>query len=110
MYMSNIGLYYPFIHFKNESGLKLSALYWDKMGRIVPREYATHDSETVKQLAGELVLIENFAPSYYDTMQAGEKFLALLQQHGKELRARYAVSERGRWPDTSAQTGGAVTC
>jgi len=43
-----IGLYYPFIHFKDEQWLKLSALYWDKMARIVPKDYDKKDSPTVK--------------------------------------------------------------
>jgi len=30
-------LYYPFIHFKDDSWLTLSALYWDRMARIVPK-------------------------------------------------------------------------
>src|SRR2546430_11603576 len=29
-------LYYPFIHFRDEGWLKLTALYWDGMRRIVP--------------------------------------------------------------------------
>jgi hypothetical protein len=95
---TTIGLYYPFIHFKNEAWLKLAALYWDKMGRIVPTGYKTHDSETVKQLAGELGFIENFAP-HLNTIGLAEKFLKLLREHGKELRARYAVSLRDTWRD-----------
>lgn len=43
-------LYYPFIHFKDDRWLKLSALYWDKVARIVPHDYATDDSATVKAL------------------------------------------------------------
>jgi len=41
------GLYYPFIHFKDEAWLKLTALYWDQMVRIVPKKYELHDSDTV---------------------------------------------------------------
>ena len=53
---SKIGLYYPFIHFKNEDWLKASALYWDKMGRIVPYGYEIrNDTETVKRLAGNWI-------------------------------------------------------
>ena len=35
--MATIGLYHPFIHFKDDDWLKLSALYWDRMARIVPQ-------------------------------------------------------------------------
>ena len=31
-----IGLYYPFIHFKDEAWLKAITLYWDRVKRIVP--------------------------------------------------------------------------
>jgi len=40
---SNRALYYPFIHFKDERWLKLSALYWDVMGRIVSETYAREE-------------------------------------------------------------------
>jgi len=45
---SYAALYYPFIHFKDDRWLKLSALYWDRIGRIVPSAYRTEDSETVR--------------------------------------------------------------
>lgn len=95
---SYIGLYYPFIHFKDDWWLKLAALYWDKMGRIVPTEYGTRDSETVKRLADELGFIENFAPGA-ETKDLGERFLALLQQHEAKLRARYGVSQSDQWQE-----------
>jgi hypothetical protein len=53
------GLYYPFIHFKDEQWLKLSALYWDKMARIVPAKYPTEDGATVKELSGFIDLPPN---------------------------------------------------
>src|SRR5258706_10807766 len=43
-------LYYPFIHFKSDRWLKLSALYWDDMSRIVPSRYQPEDTQTVKDL------------------------------------------------------------
>ena len=45
-----IGLYYPFIHFRDEGWLKLTALYWDGMRRIVPGGASVHDSDEVKRL------------------------------------------------------------
>lgn len=42
-----LGLYYPFIQFRNDSWLKLAALYWDRIGRIVPPGYQLQDSDTV---------------------------------------------------------------
>ncbi len=95
---SYIGLYYPFIHFKDEAWLKLTVLYWDKMARIVPQGYQLDDSDVVKQLAAELDFIRNYAPAG-ETVEVGEKFLKLLQQHESALRTRYDVSQRDQWPD-----------
>lgn len=44
--MHEIGLYHPHIHFRSDSWIKVAALYWTKMARIVPPEYVPHDSET----------------------------------------------------------------
>lgn len=96
---SYIGLYYPFIHFKDEAWLKLTALYWDKIARIVPEGYQTHDSDTVKQLAEELDFIRNYAPAEKEIAAVGEEFLKLLLQHELALRTLYNVAQRGQWPD-----------
>ena len=37
---SYVGLYYPFIDFRDEGWLKLTALYWDSLRRIVPQALA----------------------------------------------------------------------
>ncbi len=93
-----IGLYYPFIHFKDDSWVKLAALYWDRMGRIVPKDYKTHDSDTVRQLIDELGFIDNFAPGE-ETMSVGKRFVAVLEQHRDKLRDRYGIAQRDNWPD-----------
>lgn len=97
---SYIGLYYPFIHFKDDAWVKLTALYWDKMGRIVPRGYRTRDSDTVRQLADESGFIEDVFAGFssYD-LNLDSAFTQLLQQHEAELRDRYGVSHRHEWPD-----------
>ena len=59
-----IGSYYPLIHFPHDSWIKLAAIYWDKLGRIVPVDYPLHDSDTVQKLQGERVLSPvGFGPS-----------------------------------------------
>ena len=47
--VSYVGLYYPFIHFRNEGWLKLTALYWDSLRRIVPSGAGVHDTDEVKR-------------------------------------------------------------
>ena len=97
-----IGLYYPFIHFKDDTWLKLTALYWDKMGRIVPPTYQTRDSDTVRQLAEQGGFVENVYAAFASTpykSNLDEAFAQLLQDHGSELRSRYGVAQRHHWPD-----------
>src|SRR5581483_277696 len=48
--MNRIGLYYPFIEFPNIEWLKVAALFWDKMGRIVPHNVPTTDRDEVRTL------------------------------------------------------------
>src|SRR3989304_1556073 len=45
---AHIGLYFPYFHFPNDEWLKVSSLYWDKVYRIVPKNYRTdRDTEIV---------------------------------------------------------------
>ncbi|WP_405868153.1 hypothetical protein OG407_49790 [Streptomyces sp. NBC_01515] len=52
--MQRIGLYYPYIHFRDEQWLKLAALYWPQIARAVPRDYQVRDSRTAAILADQL--------------------------------------------------------
>jgi len=87
-------LYYPFIHFKNDDWLKLSALYWDKMNRIVPSNYQTEDSVTVKELGK---FIEVLDPSCVNPA-FGEAFVQFIDEYGSRLRKHYSIDLRKEWP------------
>ncbi|MEF7616302.1 DUF6236 family protein [Aquincola sp. MAHUQ-54] len=88
-------LYYPFIHFKDEQWLKLAALYWDKIARIVPHDYPTADSDTVKALSPCIGTVRpDWVPP--DFAQA---FVDFLSQHGGRLRERYGLHLREQWPE-----------
>jgi hypothetical protein len=87
---SRIGLYYPFIHFRDDSWVKLAALYWGKLARIVPRDYPTRDSDVVRELDYELDLIVNRAPDSASNA-VGRDFAQVITAQSGELRERYAV-------------------
>lgn len=89
-----LGLYYPFIQFRNDSWLKLAALYWDRIGRIVPPGYELQDSDTVRRLQGELGFVTNLAPSDGAMESVSDEFLDLLAERGPELADLYGI--RGR--------------
>jgi hypothetical protein len=90
---ASFGLYYPFIHFKDENWLKLSAIYFDKMYRVVPSGYRTEDSETVKALGDfvDVVLPEEVAPRFVET------FAEFFDQFQGTLVERYGVHKIDEW-------------
>jgi hypothetical protein len=68
---TNIGLYHPFIHFRDDGWLKRSALYWSRMARIVPRSYIRNpesavlerDSDVTRALIDQCDYVVNIPPS-----------------------------------------------
>ncbi|HYD40221.1 MAG TPA: DUF6236 family protein [Anaeromyxobacter sp.] len=87
-------LYYPFIHFKNDGWVKVAALYWDKLGRIVPYEYVTEDSDTVKALGS---FVTTLRPGWV-LPEFAQSWVEFVTQHGPKLKAKYALSHRDQWP------------
>ena len=96
-------MYHPFIHFKDDRWLKAAALYWDRMGRIVPTSYQTEDSNTVRTLGD---FVEILRPEWVRP-EFGETFIEFVQGQGKRLRKRYGVKLRGRWTDICPPVGSA---
>ncbi|MBV9468463.1 MAG: hypothetical protein JO316_02965 [Abitibacteriaceae bacterium] len=89
------GLYYPFIHFRNEAWLKRAALYWDQMARIVPPHDFPRDSDTVSALKYKAGFILDERP-HNAADNVGEKFLKLLQDYEQPLLRRYAIKKDRR--------------
>ncbi|MFC6421936.1 DUF6236 family protein [Ornithinimicrobium tianjinense] len=88
-------LYYPYIHVRDDAWLKAAALYWKRVDRIVPRDYPTRDSRTVKVLGDELGFIESRRPGAA-AVEASRLFLDLLEVRGDELAASLRVQpDRG---------------
>ena len=48
--------------YRSDEWLKLVALYWPKMARMMPSDYPVRDSETVKALAGGIDFVVNIDP------------------------------------------------
>jgi hypothetical protein len=92
-----VGLYYPFIHFKDEGWLKLTALYWDRMKRIVPTGADLHDGPEVKTLI-DAGFVENELPDKAASAIA-PAFRELVAAHGDTLRAQLGVANSATWPD-----------
>jgi Family of unknown function (DUF6236) len=88
-----IGLYYPSIHFRDDSWIKIAALYWDKIGRIVPPNYPLEDSDVVKQLIEETDFIRNLPPSATELENTAHMFLEVIRKHGRLLKRRYSLAQ-----------------
>ncbi|WP_157869306.1 DUF6236 family protein [Streptomyces hirsutus] len=91
--LPHIGLYYPYIHFRDEGWLKIAALYWRELARVVPEDYRLSDSRTARVLAQEIDFVTNVGPTPA-AQQVAPMFLDLLDRYADALRtAGYGVSE-----------------
>ncbi|MEU1036712.1 DUF6236 family protein [Streptomyces mirabilis] len=100
--LPHIGLYYPFIHFRDERWLKTAALYWRELARVVPDGYRLSDSRTARVLREELDFIKPVDPAE-PARQVAPMFLEVLTRHVEALHtAGYGVSPA--WDDWDGRT------
>src|SRR5947209_1269290 len=99
MTVNSLGLYYPYMHFRDETWLKAAALYWDQVNRIVPEtmQGRTDDSPVVEALKGELGFVHDIAP-VMETMQVGPLFLQALVRTEAEVVSMFSFAGREAWP------------
>jgi len=98
---AHIGLYFPYFHFPNDRWLKISLLYWDKVYRIVPRNYRTdRDTEVASQLERHSFIRSVNPETYEDELIfIKNQFLGLILDHENELVKYYGVGNRNQWQD-----------
>ncbi|MFJ6755624.1 DUF6236 family protein [Streptomyces sp. NPDC091273] len=94
------GLYYPYIHFRDDSWLKAAALYWPRLGRVVPAGYPVMDSRTVGRLTEALDFVHDVDPAAAARTVADDFLDVLTADPGilDALRARHADYEELRGP------------
>jgi hypothetical protein len=61
--LPQMAVYYPYIHFRDPSWLKVAALYWPRMVRIVHPDYPTRNSALVEVLQGALGFVVDHSPA-----------------------------------------------
>ncbi|MFE9481228.1 DUF6236 family protein [Streptomyces spororaveus] len=87
------GLYYPYVHLRDESWAKAAALYWRNLARVVPAGFRVRDNAVVRDLNEGTGFLVNTDPR-----QAAEAvaplFVAAVRDNAEALRDRFAV--RGR--------------
>ena len=104
-----MSVYYPYIHIRDERWLKVAALYWPRMVRIVSPDYPTRNSQLVEILRDELGFILDNPPDAA-ARHAAEPFAAFIDGFGPtarkapEGRARERVA-RPRAPCRATSAG-----
>ena len=99
--MRDVGLYYPYLHFRDEAWLKGAILYWDRVDRILPAypddffNFAPDDSEVVAALT-RARYIGGIKP-FREAEKVGASFLNLIKEHEVALREKYGVAKVSEW-------------
>lgn len=93
--LQRIGLYYPYINFRDQRWLKTAALYWPQMARIVPANFPVTDSHVTRHLAEELDFIVSVEPTW-PALSISSVFLDVIAHHADDLRHRYGVAGEHR--------------
>src|SRR5713101_1474179 len=93
------GLYYPFFHVRDDRWLKVSALYWPRIARLVPERYPTGDSVTARAFSStDPEFFYRLSPG--DSVEeVGARFAQILELCGRELAQRFG---RYDWQATAA--------
>ncbi|MCG5220118.1 DUF6236 family protein [Streptosporangium soli] len=86
--MRRIGLYYPYVHFRDDRWLKAAALYWPQMARVVPAGYRPRDSEVARALADGLDFLIDIPPDAA-AVAVSSLFQQVLAEHTEDLRMQY---------------------
>ena len=69
--------------------LKVAALYWPKMVRIVPDGYQTRDSYAVRALSGDFIVRQ---PPGHSVEAIAPRFADVVTYYADELRVRFHVA------------------
>uniref|UniRef100_A0AAU2A6C6 DUF6236 family protein n=1 Tax=Streptomyces sp. NBC_00093 TaxID=2975649 RepID=A0AAU2A6C6_9ACTN len=86
--LQRIGLYYPYVNFRDEQWLKTAALYWPQLARIVPARFPVTDSDTARALTEELDFVVPVEPAS-PARGVASVFLEVIAAHGNDLRQQY---------------------
>jgi hypothetical protein len=84
-------VYYPYIHIRDGRWLKIAALYWPHIVRVVSPAYPTRNSSLVDILTDELGFVVNHAPDQ-EAQAVAEDFAQVISGLDDGDLARFRVS------------------
>ena len=98
---THIGIYFPSLHLPPDRWLKVTALYWDKIYRIIPRSLRISkdkDSRTARELEGHGFIGSVHPEDFPEDLYALKiEFVKLILAHEDELVKHYGVENRSPW-------------
>jgi Family of unknown function (DUF6236) len=83
------GLYFPFIHVRDDDWLKGAALYWPWIGRLSPQGYRKHDTHTAQEFVEAGVLRDQDPGGLVDTLKWD--LLEALRHNRRRLQANFSL-------------------
>jgi hypothetical protein len=92
--MPRMAVYYPYIHFRDERWLKVAALYWPRMARIVGLGYPTRNSRLIDVLNDQLEFILDIPPGPA-TQATAKAFAKLIHEAEPDALQRLILHGRG---------------
>lgn len=98
------GLYYPYVHLRDETWAKAAALYWRHLARVVPAGFPVQDRGVVRELSQASGFIVDSDPRQVIEAVA-PAFVTAVRDNAEALRARSAVQGRrftSRWHSNPA--------
>lgn len=93
------GLYYPWIHFRDDDWVKVAMLYWRVLRRIVPTQYSKQDSPTVRAFVDQDLIGDLDAAGSRERVASG--FAQVLHEHRDALREHYASHAALLWENSA---------
>lgn len=90
-----MAVYYPYIHIRDQRWLKVAALYWPRMVRIVGPDYPTRNSQLLDILRDELGFILDEPPEAA-ALHAAEPFATFIDGFGPAALRRMRVGEESQ--------------
>jgi hypothetical protein len=101
--MQQAGLYFPFVHVRDDSWLKAAILYWPSVRRLVPVGYAKHDSLIAQTFFDAGLLRDEDPGSMIHDMQwnlaraLSENAGLLVRDYS--LERAFAAADNGNWAE-----------
>jgi len=87
--MSDVALYYPHVHPRDEAWLKQAVLYWPIIERIVPGGYLMSDTAAGQLLQQANILTEREPGPAAEII--ADSFSTFVDAHAQELRGRFSL-------------------